>query len=286
MSYQLKALSRALLAAGLTAALCAGATATALPAAAAETKLRVVQHNTDQIPERWNDVLKLAGGNDVLLAEEVCEASYETAKAAHPNWTFSFHRQKQTTAGNAAAVCPTSADGTTWKGLVAVHTGAGTATDVDFFGAEVNKAKGQTFGMACVKFRKNGNKVNACATHLQAYGDDVDADRTEQTQKIKNITKRWIHDGISVVVGGDFNTGPQTAAMTNMYQYNGEGKFVEAHQLQTGKAARAGVDTVDGRKIDYVFFSAKQTPLKSGGTFHVDRVKDGHAILTATANIK
>ena len=38
-------------------------------------------------------------------------------------------------------------------------------------------------------------------------------------------------------------------------------------------------------EIDDVFFSAKQTPLKSGGTFHVDRVTKGHAVPTATANL-
>lgn len=286
MSYQTKALRR-VLAASLTAALCAATTTTALPAVAAETNLRVVQHNTDQIDQVWTALVKRGGANDVLLAEEVCEASYERAKEAHPDWTFSFHRQKQTTAGNAAAVCPTSKDGTTWKGLVAVYTGEGDARafDVDFFGAAVNETKGQVFGLACVEFRKVGNKVRACATHLQAYGNDADAARTEQTKRIKNITAGWIRNDFSVVVGGDFNTGPKTEAMTNMYRYNGEGKFVEGHQLKTGKAARAGLDTVSGRKI-YVFFSAKHTRLKSGGTFVVTPVAGGHAVLEAKANIK
>jgi hypothetical protein len=283
MSYQLKAL-RALLVASLTAVLCAGATVTALPAIAAETKLRVVQHNTDQISERWNNVLKLAGDNDVLLAEEVCEASYEKAKNDHPGWTFSFHRQTLTPANEKADTCPTSEDGTTWKGLVAVHTGKGGEDFEEFFNRPTaDDPKAKIFGMACVKFRQDGKKVKACATHLALGSEAV---RTEQTQKIKKITKGWIKDGFSVVVGGDFNSQPGTDPMTNMYQYNGEGRFVEGHQLKEGNPARDGAFTVDGRKIDYVFFSAKQTPLKSGGTFHVDRVVDGHAVLTATANIK
>ncbi|WP_457965618.1 hypothetical protein M1E17_04025 [Arthrobacter sp. D1-29] len=293
MNYQPKAL-RALLAAGLTAVLCAGATVTALPAAAAETKLRVIQHNTDQIQERWNNVLKLAGDNDVLLAEEVCEAWYEKAKKDNPGWTFSFHRQTLTPANEKADTCPESekgtksADGTeqkTWKGLVAVHTGKGDTKDIDFYGAKVNEEKGKTFGMACVDFRKAGKKVMACATHLELGSEPV---RTEQTKKIKKITKKWINDNFAVVVGGDFNSQPGTDPMSNMYQYgvDSQGKFVEGHQLKTGEAARDGAFTVENRKIDYVFFDAKHTPLKSGGTFHVDRVANGHAILTATANIK
>lgn len=297
MSYQSKAL-RALLAAGLTAVLCAGATVTALPALAAETELQVVQHNTDQVDQRWTDVLKRAGDNDAVLAEEVCEASYEKAKKDNPNWTFSFHRQTLTPGATGAATCPESekgtksADGTehkTWKGLVAVHPGKGDTKDIDFYGAAVNEEKVKIFGMACVDFRKAGKKVIACATHLQV---DSDTARTEQTQKIKKITKKWINDDFSVVVAGDFNTGPTTPAMTNMYKFpDGEGRFVEAHQLKTGKAARAGADTAvgpegDGRKIDYVFFDAKHTPLKSGGTFEVTPVAGGHAILEAKATIK
>ncbi|MGX9902031.1 endonuclease/exonuclease/phosphatase family protein [Arthrobacter sp. SA17] len=267
MSYQPKAL-RALLAAGLTAVLCAGATATALPAVAAETKLRVVQHNTDQKEQRWNDVLKLADNNDVLLAEEVCEVWYEKAKMAHPGWTFSLHRQTLTPGAEGAATCPESENGTkegkTWKGLVAVHTGKGDIKDIDFYGAEVNKEKGKIFGMACVDFRKAGKKVMACATHLELGSEAV---RTEQTQKIKKITKEWIKKDFAVVVGGDFNSQPGTDPMSNMYQYGvgSEGKFVEGHQLKTGEPARTGKNTVDGRKIDYVFFDAKHTPLKSGG---------------------
>jgi hypothetical protein len=293
MSYQPKAL-RALLAAGLTAVLCAGATVTALPAVAAETDLRVVQHNTDQLPERWNDVFKLAGGNDVLLAEEVCEAWYEKAQKDHPGWTFSFHRQTLTPANDKADTCPESEKGTedkdgkkqkTWKGLVAVHTGKGEIKDINFYSDEVNEQKVKIFGMACVDFRKASKKVKACATHLELGSE---AARTEQTQKIKKITKEWIKRDFSVVVGGDFNSQPGTAPMTNMYQYGagGEGKFVEGNQLREKNPARDGDFTVDGRKIDYVFFSAKQTPLKSGGTFKVTPKKDGHAILEATATIK
>ena len=304
MSYQPKAL-RALLAAGLTAVLCAGATVTALPAVAAETTLRVIQHNTDQIPERWNDVLKLAGDHDVLLAEEVCEKSFEAAqkKAKEDNsgWTFSFHRQALTPAATGAPTCPESENGTksadgtehkTWKGLVAVHTGKGGAAFEKFFNRS-DDPKVQIFGMACVKFHKDAKKVTACATHLALGSEAV---RTQQTQKIKKFSNEWINaeDSSAVVVGGDFNSQPGTPPMTNMYKYpDGAGRFVEGHQLATGIPERKGKPTVvrgdvdpKPQKIDYVFFDAKHTPLNSGGTFNVVPVDGGHAVLKATAHIK
>ncbi|MFC7486769.1 endonuclease/exonuclease/phosphatase family protein [Knoellia sp. CPCC 206453] len=281
------------IAAGLPAAM----QATAAPledgaAAAAGNTIKVVQHNTDQIEARWTRVLGKGDSNDLLLAEEVCQKWVEDARAnpAYAGWKFSFHRQKRTTTDNALNVCPASADGSTWKGPVAVYTGTGASTTQDKL---LDKSDGQRFGMACVTFTHAGRKVHGCATHLQVYHDKDLADRTRQTAAIKRITTPWIQEkGHSVIVGGDFNMTPSRSPMSNVYQTRGSGRFIEANQLRTGSDARAGEPTVfdeDGtgqRKIDYVFFSSNRTPLGSGGTLTVTPINEAHGILAATAHIR
>lgn len=278
-------------AAGLPAAM----QATAAPvgaeaAAAAGNTIKVVQHNTDQIEARWIRVLGKGDSNDLLLAEEVCQKWVEDARVAHAGWKFSFHRQKRTTEDNALNVCPASADGSTWKGPVAVYTGDGASTTQDKL---LDKSDGQRFGMACVTFTHAGRKVHGCATHLQVYHDKNLADRTRQTAAIKRITTPWIQQkGHSVIVGGDFNMTPTRSPMSSLYQSRGSGRFIEANQLKTGSGARAGDPTVfnkagEGqRKIDYVFFSSNRTPLGSGGTLTVTPIDEAHGILAATAHIR
>lgn len=288
-----RAARRRLLVAAVTTGLLCSALPLATRADAADaTRIKVVQHNTDQQEARWTRVLGKGDTSDLLLVQEVCQKWVEDARAnpAYAGWTFSFHRQKRTTTANATTVCPTSADGTTWKGPVAVHTGAGSASRQSKL---LDKSDGQRFGMACVLFTHGGRKVHGCATHLQVYNDKDLADRTRQTAAIKRITTPWIVErGHSVVLGGDFNMTPTRRPMSSIYQPNGNGRFVEGHQLATKKGARTGEPTVfdkDGtgeRKIDYVFFSSNRTPLRSGGTLSVTPVNGGHGILTATATIR
>jgi len=204
----------------------------------------------------------------------------------------SFHRQKITHRKTKEKPNQRLCDGDSkWKGVVAIHSGAGKASaqEFSFYGAGQSPDPDQDFGMACVKFTKGGTDVHGCATHLQVYGDDDMSDRTHQTGRIKQITDPWIAKGDSAIVGGDFNAKPDSAPMTNMYQPGGAGAFVEAAQLKSGKAARTGPNTVGGRKIDYIFFSSNKTPLKSGGQLvQVDTRpnKPSHMMLKATASLR
>lgn len=277
-----------LMAASIPAAMQANAAPAEANAAAARTPIAVVQHNTDQIRSSFQKVVALGSTHDVLLAEEVCETWTKEVKNSHPQWTVSFHPQKETAKGKTSRVCGGESK---WKGVVAIHTGAGgaSAQQFSFYAKGESPDPDQNFGMACVKFTKGGTDVHGCATHLQVYGDDDMAHRTHQTGRIKQITDPWITRGHSVIVGGDFNARPDSAPLTNMYKPRGDGEFVEAHQLKTGEPARTGARTASWGKIDYVFYSANNTPLKSGGSLSLVDTrpnKKSHLMIKSTATLR
>ena len=65
--------------------------------------------------------------------------------------------------------------------------------------------------------------------------------------------------GRPVIVGGDFNSLPGYAGLSQFYAraVGGSGRFIEMDEMRGGTAARSGAPTFDiaGRKIDYVFAS-------------------------------
>ncbi|MEO7267711.1 MAG: endonuclease/exonuclease/phosphatase family protein [Knoellia sp.] len=258
-----------------TGAVGAASTTTAAPAEAAPVGLRIAQHNTDQDPARWNRVVTLAesGNWDAVTAQEACEDWVVALRAKHPGWTIAYHEQTSN------ADCPNG------KGNVAIHPGNGStfAAPFDVFGEDKN------FGMACANFDRGGHRVHACSTHFTVYATDPTTVRERQAKRVKDWTAEWIGQGHAVVVAGDLNTSPNTAALDPIYKNpaaSSNGNFNEATQLATGSTARTGDDTVTGRKIDYVFFSANHTPLSAGGTLNFDEPTPGaHKILKAKTTL-
>ena len=246
-------------------------------AVAARVGLRVVQHNTDQVAARWNRVVKLAesGDWDAVTAQEVCSGWVTDLRAAHPAWTVAFHEQV------AKDDCP---GGT--KGNAAIHPGAGSQFDEAFDVA----GEGKNFGMACAVFDKGTHRVHACSTHFTVYDDNAAEVRLRQARRVKEMTGEWIGRGHSVVVGGDFNTTPTLAALDPVYKHpdgRSNGRFIEAAQLANGSTQRIGADTVAGRKIDYVFFSANHTPLGAGATLTYEEPDAGkHKILKVKTSLQ
>lgn len=279
--------SAALAAAGmaLTGAVGAMSTTTAAAATAAEAapvKLRIVQHNTDQKDYRWNQVVAMAesGNWDAVTAQEVCSGWQAALKAKHPDWTIVYRTQqkKSDCAGGA-------------KGNVAIHPGPGSTSKNLFKVAGEDKQ----FSIVCVAFTKASRKVHACSTHFTVYAKNPADVRLRQAQRVKEITGKWIRKGHAVVVAGDLNTTPSAAALNPIYQFpagRSSGSFVEAAQLKSKTAKRVGGDTVEGRKIDYVFFSTNRTPLSAGGTLKLiptktpEEPKQPHKILQATTTLR
>lgn len=253
------------------------AVATTTPAHAAPISLKIVQHNTDQDKARWNRVVTLisSGKWDAATVQEVCKGWKDDLVAAHPTWTIAYHEQV------AKGDCPGGA-----KGNVVIRPGGGSR-----FGEAFDvPGEDKDFGIACVKFGKAGRTVHACSTHFTVYAESPKAVRLRQARRVKEITAPWIRDGHSVVVGGDLNTSPTAAALNPIYKYpttRSSGRFVEAEQLKNRSTARIGRNTVKGRKIDYVFFSANRTPLAAGGNLTFETPAKGkHKILLATTTIR
>lgn len=258
-----------------TGAVGAAVTTAAAPAEAASIGLRIAQHNTDQDRARWNRVVTLSesGNWDAVTAQEVCEEWVVALRTKHPTWTIAYHEQ------TANPTCPNG------KGNVAIHPGAGSAfaQPFDVFGED------KTFGMACANFDRGGHRVHACSTHFTVYAEDAAVVRERQARRVKDWTADWIGQGHAVVVAGDLNTSPNTAALDPIYKNpasSSNGNFNEATQLATGSTARTGEHTVAGRKIDYVFFSANHTPLSAGGTLSFEEPTPGeHKILKAKTTL-
>lgn len=250
--------------------------AAASSAAAAPADLRVVQHNTDQDEARWNRVVRLAasGNWDAVTAQEVCSGWVTALRANNPTWTVAFHEQV------AKDDCP---GGT--KGNAAIHPGAGSDFDEAFDVA----GEGKNFGIACAVFTKGAHRVHACSTHFTVYDDNAAEVRLRQARRVKELTADWIGRGHSVVVGGDLNTTPTLAALNPIYKHpegRSNGRFIEAAQLANNETKRVGADTVAGRKIDYVFFSANHTPLSAGADLTYEEPVNGkHKILKVTTTL-
>lgn len=254
--------------------------ATAAPAAAAApVALAIVQHNTDQTKARWNRVVTMmeSGKWDAATVQEVCVGWMQDLRAAHPGWSIAYHPQvaKGDCAGGE-------------KGNVAIHPGNGSEFN-QAFGVE---GEGKNFGMACSVFSKGGFRVHACSTHFTVDDPNPEAVRLRQAGRVKDWARGWLGLGAehAVVVGGDLNTGPKTTELNPIYKNpaaSSHGDFNEAEQLRLGTTERAGRDTVSGRKIDYVFFSANHTPLSAGGTLTFEEPTPGaHKILKATTTLR
>jgi hypothetical protein len=102
------------------------------------------------------------------------------------------------------------------------------------------------------------------------------------------VDDRLPHAGANGTCPGR-DTTPRRAALNPIYKYpvvRSSGRFVEAAQLAHNSTQRVGEDTVPGRKMDYVFFSANHTPLRVGGTLTYEEPQAGrHKILKARTTL-
>ena len=268
-------------------------------AAPAPTRIKVAQYNTDQVPAAWQEAKAALKRNDVVLVQEVCHGWLANRPAGT---AYSFHPQTYRASGTKP--CPVVAGFTQWKGNVVMRLGKGAAHKHAYYKGRYAKVpttqpKRKNFGVACLDFGLRGHKVTACSTHIQVYGYDADGNEAkgypvtkyqhEQTKALVGLTNRWTPTR-KVIVGGDFNMKPKKAPLTRIYSYGGTGKFVEADQLATKGAARAGRPTTDSadRKIDYIFFEGKHVRLSSKDTLKIcgkAECASGHRMLQANVRL-
>lgn len=124
------------------------------------------------------------------------------------------------------------------------------------------------FTLQCGEFRMAGftKTVRACNTHLAVQAND-DANlngKRRQLETIEALTDPHVGSKI-VTLTGDFNIGPKSEHMNNIYRltlngyHTGDGEFREADQTDGTYCPREGCrdmePTLGNAKLDYVFFN-------------------------------
>ena len=228
---------------------------------------------------------------DAVMMQEVCHADVPRIRTAHPSWTVLWmgdhgkcddrKNEKDHAMGNAV-----------------IWTGGNNAGQ---FRLRFEKSH-QTF-LPGRKIDSRSNILCAvlpdatrlCSTHLVTKSQPT---RIEQANDIRKVTGKWIDDGRTVVVAGDFNNSPTTPVLNPLYA-NGShsnGRFYEAFRTSRGNLCRCvGPTATHGSKskLDYVFASTNAwrsgrtsslsvTPSKKATGKH----NSDHALLTARMDIK
>jgi endonuclease/exonuclease/phosphatase family metal-dependent hydrolase len=156
------------------------------------------------------------------------------------------------------------------------------------------------FTLQCGEFKMAGftKTVRACNTHLAvAENDDANLNgKRRQLETIKALTDPHVASKI-VVLTGDFNIGPASVHMDNIYRLTrggaqtGIGEFREADQTDgqvcPGGACRDMQPTKGNGKLDYVFFN-RQTCANgslSGGVVAVQPNESDHSIKRGSCEI-
>ncbi len=253
-------------------------------------KIRVIQHNTDMggpasalnEAASWGDV-------DAITFQELCQSQISQVRAA--GYQVMWKKQVQ------ASSCPATADGMRWKGnAIATTRGLGTqkVTPLGTYG-------GRSFKLLCAKITRTGVAGSwVCTTHLAlGYPDAPNGSRTRTTQarKIAGRLGPWIADGRRVVLTGDFNDKPKSAAIDALHRVRRDGtlgtrgRFWEGDQSDNGACGgdglcRAMEPTTDPnengtrRALDYFFASYRGVGADRGMSKGlIDSATAGHWIV-------
>jgi endonuclease/exonuclease/phosphatase family metal-dependent hydrolase len=202
---------------------------------------------------------------DVVMLEEVCFAQYEAFKQKFPSWSVLFAPMTTNEGGEKCGGTP--------KGqLLASPRKMTEAIRQDLGDPDGPKV----FTLLCgeVPIPGTARKVLSCVTHLRAH--DADAERKRQVWRIVSAVDERLRRKQPIVIAGDFNAGPGRDTLDRLYRLTRSGKpnggaFDEADQENPNReryAARdevrcaatacrtgQGTMTMNGAKLDYVFFS-------------------------------
>lgn len=158
-------------------------------------------------------------------------------------------------------------------------------------------AESEDIDVPCVKNYTQYRLNWACSVHL--YWNDS-ALNAKEAVVLAAQAKAWEDAGVPVVLGGDFNGQPWTTATSPFYEAaNGQGatgSFLEADETdkdffqprpctaENRVRCRSGEGTFqDGRKLDYVFVSARSFKDVRGDSLDLDPKVSDHRLLRATA---
>lgn len=257
---------------------------------ASAAPIRVIQHNTDHVPEAWEFALEHVESSrpELVTVQEVCLPWFKELQNAKPEWTMAFHPRKRHFGNSGNPGCHGD-----WIGEAVVYTGAPGRTTMTPDYPNNNADGVEKFGMACVAFRHRGIPTLGCSTHLSAYptsgGSGTQPERGPQVQSIMDHTAPYRDAGWAVILGGDFNMTSAADNVNHAFDMNllmgpkvgGSGSFYDASQHLC--ACRLTKPTTDkNRRIDYVFFADTRMPWTTTTTMSYADSPAGHHLLEAT----
>jgi endonuclease/exonuclease/phosphatase family metal-dependent hydrolase len=200
----------------------------------------------------------------VVTLDEVCRSQYDRLVA---DLRYSGHFEP--------TVRDRCWDGSDYGIAILLRTGS-----VDYLGSWPlpSPAGGEPRTLSCVRATLRSQPLVGCVAHL----DTDPANTPSQVAAVAARTAGFTAD--SVVVGGDFNATPDSAAMDPMY-----GAFDEAEPVRGGEFTGGCVVTRCGsrpgyhhptRKIDYIFLSRGDFADRAAET--TDAPHSDHTLLWAT----
>ena len=251
--------------------------------------IRIVQHNIEKKMDVMLRALDEAAAikADGVTLQEVCPDQVQ--------WLIDSYSDVWTIVSVQSPKVPASGceqpDGTRGR----VHTVSIWRRGANGDGArfsQLSGVEGAPGDMACVKFRRGGVPVVLCAVHLNVGVDGYDGEalRLRSTTRIKNIVRdRWLSRGKFVIIGGDFNSQPNSPPLDKMYApaLGGTGDFTEYNRTGAGRNGRATAHSSSGsdRKIDYVFHSTNRAP-RDGDRDQIIRTASDHDMVTSTVKMR
>ncbi|MFD6972493.1 endonuclease/exonuclease/phosphatase family protein [Streptomyces sp. NPDC059949] len=136
----------------------------------------------------------------------------------------------------------------------------------------------------------------SCSVHL--YWDDGTL-AVPEADRLAAQARRWLDEGFTVVLGGDFNHSPRTATLSRFYRPErgdgADGAFTEADESDpeffdaavcppaTTSACRSGEATFGAKKLDYLFLSAPHFGAASADAHPLDTAVSDHNLLRVSA---
>ncbi|MDH2390958.1 FG-GAP-like repeat-containing protein [Streptomyces sp. HNM0663] len=141
------------------------------------------------------------------------------------------------------------------------------------------------------------SRVNwACSVHL--YWNEASY-REAEARALAAQAEQWEDSGVPVVLAGDFNGTPRSAALSSFYDPSvvdgGRGSFIEADDTDrdhfdpavcapaTDTRCRSGEPTFGTKKIDYIFLGSRHFKGAKGDVLPLDTAVSDHRLVRGAA---
>ncbi len=254
----------------LVPALVAG---TATPANAAGGTVKIVSANLGSGP---SDVARTQVNNmgaQVATFQEICASEFFRWRNEY-GWEGQFSRMTEAHENDRNRCAGQE------KGSAVLHHPALSSTVHRLSlptGSGPGWVSGKEFNLLCLDIAGIiTDDLYVCTTHLWAGDDRMtgagenDAVRRAQINKAMDWLGPWSSWARRVIFTGGLNTGPGSSTLDPVY-----GKYQEA----TPGDCRCGTDTVDGRKIDYIFGDKPLGGQATSLSLVANGLGDGHKVL-------